>query len=177
VNKHCLIVVDMQNDFIDGALGFEGAQSVIPHIEHKIKNARDLGHSVYFTMDTHDQAYLSKEEGKHLPVTHCVKGTKGHSLHPSIEALRHKSDRVFIKHTFPSLDLGKTLEKEGFDSIELVGLVSNICVISNAIIAKAALPEARITVDVLATNGPDKTLHNKALDILENLHVQIKNRS
>jgi len=176
VNRHCLIVVDMQNDFIDGALGFEGAKKVIPVIKEKIEHARKVGHSIYFTMDTHDETYLDKEEGIHLPVKHCIEGTKGHELTPEIGALKKEEDKVFVKHTFPSLDLGNTLAKEGFDSVELVGLVSNICVISNAVIAKAALPDAHITVDAEATAGPDKTLNEKALDILENLHIQIKHR-
>lgn len=176
MNRHCLIVVDMQNDFIDGALGFEGAEKIVKAAAQKIKEARKAGHAIYFTMDTHEDNYLDKEEGKHLPVKHCIEGTKGHELHPEIDALKKEEDTVFKKHTFPSLDLGNTLEKEGFDSVELTGLVSNICVISNAVIAKAALPNARITVDAQATAGPDKTLHDKALDILENLHIQITDR-
>lgn len=166
----------MQNDFIDGALGFEGAESIVFACVEKIKQARKAGHAIYFTMDTHDEAYLEKEEGKNLPVEHCIEGTKGHELHPEIKALKKDEDKVFTKHTFPSLDLGNTLENEAFDSVELIGLVSNICVISNAVIAKAALPNARITVDANATSGPDVALHKKALDILENLHIQIKNR-
>lgn len=177
MGKHCLIIVDMQNDFIDGALGFKGAESVIPFIEEKLKIARKRGDTVYFTMDTHSEDYLEKEEGKHLPVKHCVEGTRGHALHPAIKALKKTTDTVFTKHTFPSLGLGNTLKEEAFDSVELAGLVSNICVLSNAVIAKAALPNASISVDVNATNGPDKALHEKALTILENLHINLLNRS
>ena len=176
MKKHCLIVVDMQNDFIDGALGFEGAEKIVTSASEKIKEARKAGHTIYFTMDTHEDNYLDREEGKHLPVKHCIEGTKGHALHPKIESLKTDEDTVFTKHTFPSLDLGNTLRQKGFDSVELAGLVSNICVISNAVIAKAALPNAQINVDAKATAGPDEVLHEKALDILENLHVQINNR-
>ncbi len=175
--KRCLIVVDFQNDFIDGALGFDGAGSLVPRIREKIRNYHEAGDTVIFTLDTHDDTYLESEEGKILPVEHCIRGTKGHELHPVVAEEKTNHDLVFEKHTFPSLDLGNYLSSEQFDSVELVGLVSNICVISNAVIAKSALPDAVITVDASATAGPDESLHKKSLDVMEGLHIHVTNRS
>ncbi len=175
--KKCLIVVDMQNDFIDGALGFDEANQVITPIKDKIQTVRQEKGEVIFTQDTHDASYLQSVEGNHLPVEHCIEGTKGHALHPEIEALREESDQVFIKHTFPSLALGDYLKDKYFDTIEICGLVSNICVLSNAVIAKAALPNTRIIVDANATKSFDVTLNDQSLNIMEALHIEIKNRS
>ncbi len=177
MGKHCLIVVDMQNDFIDGALGFEGAEGIVAAVVQKIQAYQSRGDDVLYTMDTHDENYLRTEEGSHLPTAHCVKGTKGHRLHPDVEDVKRADERIFEKTTFPSLGLGNHLETRSFETIELVGLVSNICVLSNAVIAKAALPDARIVVDAAATASFDDDLHEKALDVLEGLHVQVTNRS
>ena len=176
MNK-ALIVVDMQHDFIDGALGFDKANTVIEPIVEKIREARKQGWSVIFTQDTHDEDYLHSEEGSHLPVEHCIEGTKGHKIHGLIEAERHSEDKVFKKPTFPSLELGNYLKKKTFDEIEVCGLVSNICVISNAIIAKAARPDARIVVDAKATASFDDSLNDQSLNVMEGLHIEIKNRS
>ncbi|MFW5892917.1 MAG: cysteine hydrolase family protein [Bacillota bacterium] len=173
----CLIVVDYQNDFVDGALGFEGAEAIGKTIRDKIRAYHEAGQTVLFTMDTHDDAYLESEEGKNLPVEHCIKGTKGHELHPSIKDEKTSQDLVFEKNTFPSLELGNYLKSTHYETIELVGLVSSICVLSNAIIAKSALPNARIIVDAKGTAGPDRALHEKTLDVMENLHIHITNRS
>lgn len=173
----CLIVVDYQNDFVDGALGFKEAKTIGPRIREKIRAYHEAGQTVIFTMDTHYDDYLETEEGKNLPVEHCIKGTFGHKLHPDAAEEKSSRDMVFEKHTFPSIALANHLESEAFDAVELVGLVSNICVISNAVIAKAALPNARIAVDASATAGPDKDLHEKTLDVMANLHIHVTNRS
>lgn len=171
--KKALIVVDMQVDFVSGALGFEGAESVIPVIAKKIKAARKNNNAVIFTMDTHGDDYLATEEGKHLPVPHVIEGTPGHELVPEIEALKEVGDPVFIKPTFPSLALGNYLQEHAFDAVELCGLVSSMCVFSNAIIAKAALPNARITVDATATTTFDEAYQTKTLEMLEHLHIDV----
>ena len=174
--KKCLIVVDFQNDFINGALGFEEAINIKDKIIEKIISYRTSGDEIIFTLDTHSDNYLNTEEGNNLPVKHCVKGTKGHELHQDILVLKSPKDKVFEKNTFPSLELGKYLEEKDYQLIELCGLVSNICVISNAVIAKSALPNAHIVVDALATESFDKTLHAKTLDVLEGLHVEVLNK-
>ncbi len=174
--KKCLIVVDFQNDFIDGALGFPEAKNITDQIIIKIKAYRQAGHDVIFTLDTHSDQYLQSEEGQHLPVVHCVKGTKGHELQTDVLALTTENDRFFEKPTFPSLELGLYLQKKHYHSIELCGLVSNICVISNAVIAKSAQPNAHIIVDAQATASFDVALHEKALDVMEGLHIEVMNR-
>lgn len=174
--KKCLIIVDYQNDFIDGTLGFENAINIKDNIIKKIKEYRLRNDDIIFTMDTHSDDYLETEEGNHLPVIHCVKGTVGHEIQKDILVLKLPKDKVFEKPTFPSLELGKYLEKKEYESIEICGLVSNICVISNAIIAKSALPNAHIFIDALATDSYDKNLHNKTLDVLEGLHIEVINK-
>ncbi len=175
MNK-CLIVVDYQNDFIDGQLGFEEAIDIRDKIVEKIEDYRSNNCDIIFTMDTHEEKYLETEEGKYLPVKHCIKGTEGHKLHKSVEALKSPKDNVFEKHTFPSLELGKYLENKNYDVIELCGLVSNICVISNAIIVKSALPNAHVIVDAEATDSFDKALHTKSLDVMEGLQIEVVNK-
>ena len=175
--KRALIVVDMQVDFITGALGFDGAQSVKDHVVRHIEAARTKGRDVIFTMDTHGEDYETTVEGRHLPVKHCIKGTKGHALHPEIAAIKRGGDTVIEKPTFPASGLLEHLQNIGYTDVTLVGLVSHICVISNAIITKAALPNAAIRVDARATGGPDASMHEQSLNIMENLHIDIINRS
>lgn len=174
--KECLIVVDFQNDFIDGALGFDGASDITETIVAKIKDYKDRGHDVMFTVDTHKEDYMETEEGQNLPVIHCVEGTHGHLIQDDVKALIDTKDKQFIKYTFPSLELGTYLRDKDYDTIELCGLVSNICVISNAVIAKSALPNAHIKVDARATRSFDPDMHEKALDVMEGLHIEVTNR-
>ena len=173
--KKCLIVVDFQNDFIDGSLGFPKAIDIKDNIVKKINKFRKIESDIIFTLDTHKDNYMETEEGKNLPVKHCVKGTYGHELHPEVKPLVKTKDKIFEKDTFPSIDLGIYLRDKGYDEIELCGLVSNICVISNAVIAKSALPNAHIVVDALATASADKALHKKTLDVMKGLHVEVLN--
>ncbi len=174
--KRCLIVVDYQNDFVDGALGFKEAIEIKNTIISKIKDYRRNGDDIIFTMDTHNEDYLQTEEGKNLPIIHCVKGTHGHEIQKDVDNERKETDKVFLKNTFPSLELGFYLQTKNYDVIELCGLVSNICVISNAIIAKSASPNAHIIVDAKATSSFDKIINEKALDVMEGLHIEVKNR-
>lgn len=171
--KKALIVVDMQVDFVNGALGFDGAETVIPVIQKKIQAARKDKTAIIFTMDTHGEDYLETVEGKHLPVPHVIEGTKGHELVPEINQLKQVEDPVFIKPTFPSLALGNYLQEQGFEEVELCGLVSSMCVFSNAIIAKAALPNAKIIVDAKATTTFDHAYQAKTLDMLTHLHIDV----
>ncbi len=172
----CLIVVDFQNDFIDGTLGFEGASDITPIIIEKIKQYQKENQDVIYTLDTHTTDYLESEEGKNLPVVHCIAGTQGHQIKDEVNELIEVDDKQFVKYTFPSLELGNFLKTKDYEKIELCGLVSNICVLSNAVIAKSALPNAHIVVDNLATKSFDPVLHEKAMDVLEGLHVEVLNR-
>ena len=173
-----LIVVDMQHDFIDGSLGTEEAKKILPNVEKKIAQYRSCGEGIIFTRDTHEENYLETQEGKNLPFIHCIKGTKGWEIEDSIkEALGEV--KIFDKLTFGSKELGFYL-KEHYENIqndleiELVGVCTDICVISNAMIIKANLPEARITVDSSLCAGVTIESHLTALKAMEMCQIKIK---
>lgn len=167
-----LIVVDYQNDFVDGTLGFEEAKEIEGYIAELIKKFESEGNDVIFTLDTHEHDYLETEEGKNLPVKHCISGTKGHELYGSIKDL--VGDHIVIeKETFGSIELVLRLSEKLYNNITLVGLVSNMCVLSNAIVAKTTQPNAHIIVDSKGSRSFDKELEQKGYDILKALHVEI----
>ncbi len=174
--KKCLIVIDYQKDFVDGALGFPKARELEDGIAKKIRLYRENGDDVLFTLDTHDGGYLDTQEGKNLPIPHCIKGTPGHELYGKAAGLRQEGDRCFCKGAFGSGELFLYLREHPYESIELVGVVSNICVLSNAVLAKTALPEVPVLVDAKCTAAPDEETHKKALDILEGIQVQVTGR-
>lgn len=170
-----LIVVDFQNDFVTGPLGFQKAIDIAPVLINKIKDYKKSNDEIIFTLDTHYENYMSTIEGTKLPVLHCQKGTKGHQLYGELLKLS-KNCMVIEKDTFPSLDLANYLKNKTYSSVEVCGIISNICVISNVVMVKSALPNTPIIVDYLATASNDDTLNEKAFDIMENLHVNIINR-
>lgn len=175
--KQLLLVVDYQKDFVDGALGFPGAERLDGPIAEKIAACRAAEYDVAFTMDTHQENYLDTQEGRKLPVAHCLMNTEGWQLYGKTgQALDKSRDMVVCKPTFPSLWLGTWLKEQGYDRIELVGLVSYMCVLSNAVVAKAALPEAELVVDAACTAGPDPRLHANALELMETLQITVINR-
>lgn len=175
--KRLLLVIDYQKDFVDGALGFPGAERLDRAIAQKITAYRAAGDDVAFTLDTHGEDYLDTQEGRKLPVPHCLRGSEGWELYGETGKSRREGDALLEKPAFPSLELGAWLREKGYERVELVGLVSYICVISNAVIAKAALPEAEILVDAACTGGPDPILHEKALDVMEQaLQITVINR-
>lgn len=168
--KRLLIVVDMQNDFVDGALGSREAQAIVPHVMNKIKEYEAAGQEVAFTLDTHFDNYMDTMEGKKLPIVHCVKGTLGWEL---VEELKHLKGNRFEKFTFGSRELGDYVEKGGYDSVELVGLCTDICVISNAMVIKAATPETTIQVDASCCAGVTPESHKNALNAMQMCHINI----
>lgn len=184
--KRLLIVIDYQKDFVDGALGFDGAELLDERIARKIDEYRNAGDSVFFTFDTHHKDYLDTQEGRKLPIPHCLEGTEGHSLYGQVADAIQDSDEVFFKPTFGSAALFERLlklqavaaglGKQPFESIELVGLVSNMCVLSNAVIARTACPDVQIVVDASCTAAPDPETNEKALDVLEGLQIEVTNR-
>lgn len=169
--KKLLIIVDFQNDFVCGSLGFPEAAQIAEGIRAKINEYSN--DDIVYTLDTHYENYSKTQEGRKLPVPHCIKGSNGHCLYGDIKKLL--ADRqYFEKNTFPSLALGKYLEEKNYDIIELCGLVSNICVLSNAVIAKAACPEAEIIIDSSLTASADNDLHLKALDVMRGLQITVQ---
>lgn len=164
-----LIVVDMQKDFIDGALGTPEAVKIVPYVKNLIEN---FDGEVLFTRDTHFENYMDSAEGKKLPVPHCIKGTDGWQIHPDLEALR-KTDAI-DKLTFGSKDLAKLLEtKSNIESFTLVGLCTDICVISNALLLKAFFPEVPISVDSKACAGVTPESHQNALEAMKMCQIEI----
>ena len=173
-----LFVIDYQNDFVDGALGFPGAELLDETIAAKVRQY-GKGH-VLFTRDTHFENYLDTREGKNLPVIHCVKGTKGWEVYgETAKALAEVEAPAIDKLVF-GMDVTDpataAVLPESADGIELVGLVSNICVVSNAVVLQSRYPEATITVDASCTDSFDKSLHEKVLDVLEGFQVKVINR-
>ena len=171
--KRLLVVVDYQNDFVDGALGFQGAELISHNIAELIKEFRNNGDEVVFTYDTHDADYLETVEGQNLPVPHCIKGSQGWELYPEINELLGDS-KVFEKPGFGSNDLGHYIERNNYQEIYLCGLVSDICVFSNAIIAKAfSSPYTKIKIVRNATSSFDLQMQEKSFDVLKHLHIEI----
>ena len=174
--QRLLIVIDMQNDFIDGSLGTKEAQAIVPAVVEKI---REFDGTVLFTRDTHGEDYLQTTEGKKLPVAHCIKGTMGWELQEEIEALRaEKNAAVFDKQTFGSKDLAEYISKNiqnsgSIDSIILCGLCTDICVISNALLLKAYMPEVTIEVDSTCCAGVTVESHKNALEAMAMCQIEI----
>ena len=170
--KQILIIVDMQNDFIDGALGTKEAAAIVPKVEDKIRN---FDGEVFFTRDTHETWYLETQEGKNLPVPHCIRGTEGWQIRKELDALR-KTEPI-DKETFGSTDLAADLlalhEDEEIGSITLVGLCTDICVISNALLLKATLPEVPIYVDAACCAGVTPESHENALKAMETCQIKV----
>ena len=173
-----LFVIDYQKDFVDGALGFPGAKTLDPAIAQAVR-AYGKGR-VFFTRDTHFENYLQTREGRNLPVIHCVKGTPGWQLYGETARALEEVEAVGIDKLSFGMDLSdpavSRLLPPRADEIRLVGLVSNICVVSNAVVLQSRYPEASISVDALCTASFDPALHQKVLDVLEGLQVQVLNR-
>ena len=173
-----LFVIDYQNDFVDGALGFPGAEKLDEKIAAKVR-AYGNGH-VLFTRDTHFENYLDTREGKNLPVKHCIKGSFGWEVYgETAKALREVEAPAIDKLVF-GMDVTDpataAVLPETAAEIELVGLVSNICVVSNAVVLQSKYPEATILVDAQCTDSFDKGLHEKVLDVLSGFQVKVINR-
>ncbi len=171
--KSVLVVVDFQNDFISGKLGFEKAALLRIPIKKRIEKALDEGEDLIFTMDTHyEDTYFSKTEGKNLPVLHCVKDSWGWQLDDSVANFKNKG-LVFEKQTFGSMELAEYLRKQNYQKIELCGLVCSICVASNAVLAKAACSEAQVIVDSSLTEDVEESVKERTFNSLKALHINI----
>lgn len=164
-----LIVVDMQTDFITGTLGSKAAEAIIPYV---VQKAESFDGKVIFTRDTHYDNYLQTQEGKKLPVKHCIKDTAGWQI---CDELKQYSEYIVDKTTFGSIELPNILKEidDNIEEIELCGLCTDICVISNAMILKAAFPEVNIKVDKNCCAGVSTESHNTALDAMRAVQIDI----
>ena len=177
MKKKLLIVVDYQKDFVDGSLGNPAAAAIEGNIVKKIEEYRALGEGgqVIFTYDTHNENYMQTQEGSNLPVPHCIMGTEGWELYGKVAEMKKDEDVVFAKPTFGSIELGDYLKGKGdeYESAEFCGVVTNICVISNMVVAKAAMPEVPIIIDASCCASNDHEVEAKAYDVMEVLQMKV----
>lgn len=177
-----LVVVDMQNDFVSGALGTAEAREIVPHVVGRVVDGVNRGEEILFTRDTHQENYMDTQEGRRLPVPHCMQGTEGWEI---IEQLREYAQHPIDKPTFGSRDLGALLKvrdedlrkqgKPGVKRVTFIGLCTDICVISNALLAKAFLPEAEIAVDAACCAGVTPESHRNALEAMKVCQITVEN--
>ena len=166
-----LVIVDMQNDFVDGALGTKEAQEMLPRLVKKLENL-DADTEIFFTQDTHGENYLETQEGKNLPIVHCVKKTHGWEIVPELQKFTKNAKAVIEKKTFGSTRLPTLLKP--YEEVEFVGLCTDICVISNALLLKAFYPEQKISVDASCCAGVTPESHQNALDAMKMCQCFIK---
>ena len=176
-----LFVIDMQKDFVDGALGTKEAQTIVPNVVAKIEEYKSRGDIVIATRDTHPASYLETQEGKNLPVVHCVKGTDGWQLNDAVRAALPENTLIIDKPTFGSVTLaetvGKYVKEYGEQNVhaEFVGLCTDICVISNALLLKAFYPEMPIALDAACCAGVTPDTHKAALAAMRMCQIDIFN--
>ena len=170
MEKEILIVIDMQNDFLTGALANADGARVLAYVKEKVAAARLKGKTVVFTRDTHEEDYLSTQEGKNLPVVHCVKGTDGWQI---ADGLYKAGEKVFDKPTFGSLELASFIKDGGYTKAEFVGVCTDICVVSNVMLVKAYCPETEIIVDEKGCAGVTKERHDAALETMRSCQANV----
>lgn len=176
--EHILIVVDMQNDFVDGVLGSPEAVAILPAVAEKIRNHEG---KIIFTRDTHGEDYMDTREGKYLPVPHCIKGTRGWEIKDEVwAAAEGKTDvEIIDKPTFGSTELVDRLldfsDDHALGKVTLIGVCTDICVISNAMLIKAALPEIDVVVDAACCAGVSPESHKNALNAMKVCQMDIEN--
>lgn len=169
--KNVLIVVDVQNDFVDGALGSKEAQAIIPDVKAKIEKYAKYGREILFTRDSHDGDYLYTSEGRKLPIKHCIIGTRGHRI---VDGLETHNSRHIDKQTFGYTGWDEVLDMLGNpDSIEMIGLDTDICVVANALIIKTLRPDIEITVDASCCAGSTPEKHKAALEVMKSCQIDV----
>ena len=169
--KELLAVIDMQNDFVFGALGSSDAQAILPAVEERIFAARQAGKTVVFTRDTHGEDYLSTQEGKRLPVRHCLKDSEGWQI---VGGLQKSGDKVFDKPLFASVELAEYIRRENFERVEFIGVCTDICVVSNVLLTKAFSPETEVSVCAKCCAGTSAAAHEAALLTMRSCQAQIE---
>ena len=176
MTEKVLIVVDMQKDFVDGVLGTKEAQAIVPAVVEKIKS---FDGTVIYTRDTHQSDYMETQEGKKLPVPHCMEGSEGWELIEPLDKLQKQAGAViYDKPTFGSVELADDLKKE-YDKgvikeVELIGVCTDICVVSNALLIKANMPELTVKLDASCCAGVTVEKHEAALETMRSCQVEVR---
>lgn len=185
MERKLLVVVDMQNDFITGALGNERCEAIVPNVVDAIYNSMGEDYDVVFTLDTHYNNYLETQEGKKLPVKHCEEYTNGWRVEPSVEnALKdaiggwafdrnYYMNACFKKNTFGCTELGEFVAENKYSEVKLIGVCTDICVISNAMLIKAFVPETKIIVDSSCCAGVTVESHERALKAMKACQIEV----
>lgn len=175
-----LVVVDMQNDFIDGTLKNEQGMQIVNNVVKKINQYKENGDLILYTMDTHEENYLETQEGKNLPVAHCIKNTPGWYLNERVDEALPDEAECYVKPTFGSVELAKSIKIAEYNTtieeIEFVGLCTDICVLSNVALTKAYVPEVQITVDAACCAGVTPESHDTALNAMKMIQVNVVNQ-
>lgn len=172
MNKKLLVVIDMQNDFITGPLGNEECRKIVPNVVNKTESVlKNNAADIAYTLDTHKTNYLETQEGKNLPVIHCIENTHGWMLIPELQEIQ--AEKSFCKPTFGSIELAEWIKENEYTEVELVGVCTDICVISNAFVIKALNPEVKIIVDAACCAGLTPEKHKAALDVMQSCQVNV----
>lgn len=169
--KNCLIVIDMQNDFITGSLGSKEAVAIVPRVKERIEKAIKDGEDIYFTKDTHYDNYMDTKEGEFLPVEHCKEGTSGHDICDELKPYEKNAQEIFTKNTFGYKDFPKYLAD--YNKITIIGLCTDICVVSNAMLIKTFFPEKNIIVEKDLCAGSSVENHDATLKVLKACHIVV----
>ncbi|MBY0759854.1 MULTISPECIES: cysteine hydrolase family protein [Sellimonas] len=170
--KELLVVVDIQNDFVTGSLGTKEAQEIVQNARKKIESYEQDNKEIVFTRDTHEENYLMTQEGRNLPVKHCIRGTEGWEIIPELQEYT-KGRRIFDKPSFGSIDLASYIRDGGYDRVEFIGLCTDICVVSNALLVKAYVPEITVAADASCCAGVTPQSHDSALCTMKMCQIEI----
>lgn len=171
MKKKLLVIIDMQNDFITGALGNKECRTVVPNVVEKVNNTLNTDTDIVITLDTHKENYLETQEGKNLPIKHCIKYNYGWKLIPELQHIEPL--KKFIKNTFGSIELANWIKENNYTDIELIGVCTDICVISNALTIKAVNPEVKISVDANCCAGVTPESHKTALEAMKMCQIEV----
>lgn len=171
--KKLLVVVDMQNDFVTGTLGTKEAEAIVGNVEKKVRLYEEQKQEIVFTRDTHEKDYLHTQEGRKLPVIHCIRGTDGWEIIPQLQSYT-KGRKIFDKPSFGSTELARYIQVGNYDQAEFIGVCTDICVISNALLTKAYSPELPVLTDAQCCAGVTPESHDSALCTMKMCQIDVK---
>ena len=169
MEKKLLVAVDLQNDFIDGALGTKEAQAILPAVRKRLARARAEGEDIVFTRDTHTEEYLNTQEGRNLPLKHCLYGSRGWQIADGL----CEGEKAFDKPAFGSVELAEFVREKGYTQVELIGVCTDICVISNALLIKAFCPATELSAPAHRCPAPPLARRRRALRAMQTCQIKI----